>query len=306
MPAPSISVVIPTHNHAGFLPAAVGSVRSQGWPGIEIIVVDDGSTDGTGRVLDELAGDDLRVLRQPKAGAAAARNRGIAESRGDWVAFLDADDYWLPGKLAAQMSALAAGSNERTFAYCGSLVFDGQGVIIEVRPAAPGAMRLDALVWGNTITTGSVVVKRAALFEVGLFDESLNVLGEDWDLWLRLAASYEGACVPEPLVAIRYVYFHDKYRVRSFEAATRRVLSRLFASLRGRRDLARFARRRRIIASWHQSVLAKNYLECGERAGFLRCGALCLAAHPVRGWYYLTPGRIFGVRIKGSPALGRK
>ena len=304
--AASISVIIPTYNHARFLPAAVGSARAQGWPGLEIIVVDDGSTDDTQRVLSDLAGDDLRSITQTRSGAAAARNRAIKESRGEFVAFLDADDYWLPGKLEAQMRVFELGSRDRVFVYCGSLIVDDKGDTIDARPAAGSDLLLGKLVWENVLTTGSLIIKRSALFDVGMFDESLDTLGEDWDLWLRLAMRYEGACVPDPLVAIRYRYFHDKYRVRTFEASTRRVLSRLFDTLRGQRDLGRLARRENQIMSWHESVLAKNYLECGERLSFLRCAARSVMSDPIRSWYYLAPGRIFGRRFKGSPALGRK
>jgi glycosyltransferase involved in cell wall biosynthesis len=275
-------------------------VRAQGWPGLEIVVVDNGSTDDTERVLCELEGGDLRCLSQPKAGAAAARNLGIRESGGDLVAFLDADDRWLPGKLDAQTRALACG--DYAFAYCGSLLVDEGGETRGLRLAAPGGSRLEELVWGNPIATPSVVVSRAALYEVGLFDESLNTLGEDWDLWLRLAAAgFRGACVAEPLVAIRLGDFHGKYRVRDFERATLRIVSRLFDTAAARPDLAHVSRLKSRVVSWHQSVLAKNYLEVGGLSDFLRCAARCVAAHPLLGWYYLAPGRLFGARFKGTP-----
>ena len=296
-----ISVIIPNHNHAEFLPAAVMSVRAQGWAGLEIIVIDDGSTDDTERVLGELAGDDLRSYRQQRAGAAAARNRGIRESGGDWIAFLDADDYWLPGKLDAQMCVLEDGVRDNAFAYCGSLLIDEKGDLRGERPATARESSLEELMWGNQIANSSVVVSKAALYNVGLFDESLNTLGEDWDLWLRLAASgCGGTCVAEPLVAIRQSNFRGKYRVRSFELATVRIISRFFQSLAGRPDFAHLIRRRHRVISWHQSVLAKNYLEGGELSDFLRCGAFCLRAHPLMGWYYLVPGRIFGGRLKAT------
>ena len=90
---PSVTVVIPTYNLAALLPEAIASVRAQQWPKLEIIVVDDGSTDNTESVLRDLARDgDLRWFRQDNAGAAAARNRGVANATGEWIAFLDADD----------------------------------------------------------------------------------------------------------------------------------------------------------------------------------------------------------------------
>src|SRR6185503_19403908 len=102
-----ISVVMPVHNHARFIRRAVESVRAQNRSDVEVLIVDDGSTADSETVVNALASNgDLRFFSQDNAGAASARNRGIAEARGEWIAFLDADDVWLPGKLAAQFDAI--------------------------------------------------------------------------------------------------------------------------------------------------------------------------------------------------------
>jgi glycosyltransferase involved in cell wall biosynthesis len=108
MNAETVSVVIPCYNGARFLRDTVGSVLAQTLPPLEVIVVDDGSTDDSAAVAESF-GSPVRVIRQPNRGESVARNRGIAEARGDWVAFLDADDLWLPEKLAEQAKLMAPG-----------------------------------------------------------------------------------------------------------------------------------------------------------------------------------------------------
>ena len=103
---PVLSVVIPAYNNASTLAEAIASVRSQDVPCPEIIVVDDGSSDATNQVIDDLAGHDLRLIRQPNGGPGAARNTGITAARGEWIAFLDGDDLWLPSKLELQLAAI--------------------------------------------------------------------------------------------------------------------------------------------------------------------------------------------------------
>lgn len=301
--APKISVVVPAYNHSRFLAAAIRSVRAQGQPDVEIVVIDDGSADDTARVLNDLAGPDLRTIKQQHAGPAAARNRGIRESRGEWVALLDADDYWLPGKLAAQLLALE-GDSTSSFAYCGALIVDDEGKTLQIRRAEPHSCLVHKLVWGNLMITSSMVVRRSALIDVGLFSESLKTLGEDWDVWLRLAANYQGACVPDPLVAMRFSFFDDKYPAQELEFATLEVIRRFFKSLDDRRDLASLAGQKNQITSWHLSVIAKSHLERWRLIDFFRCGAQCILAHPTEGLRYLLPTHPFG-NGRGDKLKGR-
>jgi glycosyltransferase involved in cell wall biosynthesis len=287
---PRVSVVIPTYQHGRYLGRAVASVRAQGRDDLEIVVVDDGSTDETPRVLAELAGPDLRAIRVSHAGRTAARNRGIRESRGEWVAFLDADDRWLPGKLDAQMRALARAGDAAAFTYGGSAMVDDDGEVRSLRPATP-ACTPATLVWGNQVPTSSVVARRSALTAVGLFDESLPSLSEDWDLWLRLATAGEAVPVEEIVIAERLSRFDDKYSVRDLERATVHLVDRFFGTLAGARaDLRALAPLRRRVRSWHLAGLAKSYLRRGRVADFARCGARSVASHPLGCWYLLRPG----------------
>jgi glycosyltransferase involved in cell wall biosynthesis len=206
MTVPAVSVVIAAHNQAAWLDQAIASVRAQHREDWELVVVDDGSTDGTAEVVAR-HGDDprIRCLRQARQERAAARNRGIAESSGDLVAFLDADDVWLPEKLARQLAVLA---EEPGAAFCYTLArfIDAQGNPLPVRKP-PHALRgriFPQLMRANRIILSSVVVRRAALEQVGLFDPTIRPLRcEDWDLWLRLARGFSVAVVDEELTLYR-------------------------------------------------------------------------------------------------------
>lgn len=207
MPSPTVSVVIPTYNRARFLPAAVASVRAQTYPCAEIVIVDDGSTDDTADVVAGL-GPGIRYIWQANAGPAAARNRGIHEATGDYVAFLDTDDRWLPEKTALQVAVLQRESTvalvsadmaieDETGTMQVTSNFQHRGlqtmfVELDGRPI-PDAPRL--LLKINFINTSTAIARRSVLLALNGFDERLRY-GEDLELWLRIAAQHGIACVP--------------------------------------------------------------------------------------------------------------
>jgi glycosyltransferase involved in cell wall biosynthesis len=201
--APAASVVIPAYNAAWCVGKAVDSVLAQRGCDFEVIVVDDGSTDDTAAVLARF-GDAIRVVRQRNQGLSAARNAGIRAARGEFVAFLDADDWWLPGKLAPQL-ALLRGRPEVGFCSCAARVEDPEGRLLNLWPAPRWQGPFLVHLFGSAADvagSGSAVVARRTLFDrVGGFDESLRSL-EDIDMWMRLAAVADYACLDEPLVVI--------------------------------------------------------------------------------------------------------
>lgn len=207
-PPPLVSVVIPARDAAPTLRRAIASVQAQDWRPLEIIVVDDASRDGTAAVAEACAAEDpapLRLLRHAaRLGAAAARNGGIAAARGEIIAFQDADDEWLPGKLARQLALLTA-PPPPVFVACGCSFIDTEGR--DLGPlyggAVPGAgpRAWPGLLARNTIGTPSVVAWRAAIEAAGGFDESLPV-AEDQDLWIRLAMQGSLGYLDEPLVRV--------------------------------------------------------------------------------------------------------
>ncbi|ROR29631.1 glycosyltransferase [Inmirania thermothiophila] len=202
--AARITVVVPAFNAARWIRRAIDSVLAQTHRPDEIVVVDDGSTDETPDILAGY-GDRIRVVRQDNRGLPAARNAGIAAARGDLIAFLDADDWWRPGKLAAQL-ALMRERPEVGFCSTEATVVDDDGTEVGRWrcPPCEGAI-LEAIFERHATVAGSgsaVLVRREVLERAGRFDETLPAL-EDIDLWMRLAAISAYACVAEPLVVIR-------------------------------------------------------------------------------------------------------
>ena len=192
----TISVIIPAYNRARELRNAIDSALAQTRLPIEVIVVDDGSTDETPEVLARY-GDRIRVVRQSNQGVAAARNAGIAIARGDLLAFLDSDDVWLPRKLELQAARFDADA-ELGLVHCGA-DFEGTGVNVDGLEGwvASEILRLDRSV---IVAHGSgVMVPRRVAEELGGFDARMRV-SEDWDFCYRVATRYRIGFVAEALV----------------------------------------------------------------------------------------------------------
>lgn len=219
-----VSVIVPTYNRAHLLPGCIASVLTQSYRPVEIIIVDDGSGDSTERVARSFP-RHVRYIRQENQGVSAARNTGLRAARGDFVAFLDSDDRWLPFKLALQVAFLAA-HPDVGMVWTDMAAIDPDGRVIEpaylrtmysayrrVRPEdalapagtvarywseAPGGMSeqrcyrgdlFAAMLAGNLVHTSTVLLRRRRQVEVGGFDETLRTSGEDYDYHLRTAAA---------------------------------------------------------------------------------------------------------------------
>jgi glycosyltransferase involved in cell wall biosynthesis len=203
---PAVSIVLPTHDQAHWLDGAIDTVRRQTFTDWELLVVDDGSTDDTPAAVARHAGDPrIRYLPGPRVERAAARNRGIAASTGELVAFLDADDRWLPEKLARQVDALAAAPSAG-FCYTPARFVDADDRPLPIRkpPHTVHGNLFPALMRGNLIIIASVVARRRCLEEIGGFDDTLPVYGcEDWDVWLRIARRHPVTVVDDELTLYR-------------------------------------------------------------------------------------------------------
>ena len=194
-----ISVIIPVHNRRCWVGRAIRSVRRQTLTDCEILVVDDGSTDGTGEVVVREFGTEVQVLTQPKnLGVSAARNRGILESTAEWVALLDSDDEWMPAKVERQLRALRSTghrvchTNERWIR---------NGVRVNQRKHHQkygGDIYLRALPL-CAMSPSSIIVHRSVFDDVGLFDESLPAC-EDYELFLRVTNRYSVTFIDEELI----------------------------------------------------------------------------------------------------------
>lgn len=195
---PKISVIIPCYNAERYIVSAISSVLAQNWPNLEIVVVDDGSSDRSAELICA-SFPEVRLVQQRNQGIAVARNHGIACAQGDWIAFLDADDVWLPGKLQAQWDTLSAVPGARmchtAFEFWTSTEPSPEPAFLAALQSRSGDRRrwfgvsgwiypqllLDCAVW-----TSTVLVHRSVFSEVGQFDQSLRI-GEDYDLWLRIS-----------------------------------------------------------------------------------------------------------------------
>jgi glycosyltransferase involved in cell wall biosynthesis len=201
-----VSAIIPTFNSANYLRDAINSALDQTYSALEVIVIDDGSTDETVSVIKSFA-DRVIYIRQEQSGPSSARNRGIATATGEYVAFLDADDIWLPSKLEKQLHALQQ-EPEAGLVYSRSVDFDDStGEELRFYPKEMhSGMLFDLLLIAPLLLLSSVVVRTRVLKELGGFDEGLRT-AEDTHLYLRIAQNYRIIGVPDILVKRR---IHDR------------------------------------------------------------------------------------------------
>jgi glycosyltransferase involved in cell wall biosynthesis len=196
-----ISAIIPTYNRLLHLERAIGSVLAQRRACGELIVVDDGSTDETPALVERLAADSnvaVRLLRQENRGAAAARNLGIRSARGNLLAFLDSDDWWLPNKLALQAAVMAA-RPDVLISHTREIWFRRGQRVNQKKKHDPPHGDIFAASLGMCVVGMSTVMARRELFDrYGLFDEELPCC-EDYDLWLRVGCREPFVLVPEAL-----------------------------------------------------------------------------------------------------------
>lgn len=201
--APTVSVVIPAFNAAWCVRKAVDSVLAQTYRDFELIVVDDGSTDDTPQVLAQY-GDAIHVVRQSNRGMGGARNAGIRAATGEFLAFLDSDDWWLPQKLERQV-ALMRQSPKVGFSSCAARVQDPEGREVNLWkcPGWKGAFIVHLFSSGADVpgSSSAVIARRQLVLDAGGFDESLRG-AEDPDLWMRLAAVTDYACLDDPMTVV--------------------------------------------------------------------------------------------------------
>jgi glycosyltransferase involved in cell wall biosynthesis len=275
MTLPTVSVVIPAYRAARTIAAAVGSALAQTCPPTEVVVVDDGSPDDIAGALVRYA-CRVTLIRQPNSGVAAARNRGVAATRGDVVAFLDADDLWHPRKLELQLEALRD-HPDLALLGTGTVTWPGTFPAFPARPERRlSVVPLDRLVVRNPFVTSSVVVRRTALARAGEFDPALHG-PEDHDLWLRVAEHSAVANLDLPLTGYRDAHGSLSKHAAQMQAGMRAILASL-----DRRDVWRGRRllRCRAYAYFHYSS-AYMYRAAGRPAAAVGNSLLSLAWYPL-------------------------
>jgi glycosyltransferase involved in cell wall biosynthesis len=266
------SIIIPTYNRAHCIARAVESVRAQGVRDLEVLIGDDASTDGTVDLARRVFPDLLAARLERNSGAAAARNAALRVARGEFLAFLDSDDEWLPGKLGAQLAFLE--SHPEVAACATSHVFcrrDGVRRDVVVENAGDWSRRLQA---GQPFHGASTpVVRRAVLESVGLQDESLRVL-EDWDWMLRIAQRHTIHVLPEPLAVI-----HEN---GPSDADQTLISTKRFLEKHDGAFLEFGAGHRRELVSQHWENAARSFFRHGRNREGMGCLAKALAVAPRR------------------------
>ncbi|HUO84574.1 MAG TPA: glycosyltransferase [Thermoanaerobaculia bacterium] len=282
MSSPFISVVIPVRDRAATLERAIESVLTQTVPPGEVIVVDDGSEDGSAAVAEGF-GPPVRVLRQPPTGVYAARNRGIEASRGELIAFLDSDDVWLPMRLECELPLLEDPSVGLVFGN-GRVVDRRKGKrrrlppsLFLITPPRRGDLARH-LVWGNCIPTGSVLVRRECFERTGPFRTTAR-LSADYAKWMEIALNYRIDFVEGPV--FEYVIHENNIsadvetsleaRLGLFEAMARErtgagereLLEHLCFNLRIHRVISAVRRRSVRLVGSRLAELARSAPHCG-------------------------------------------
>jgi glycosyltransferase involved in cell wall biosynthesis len=260
-----VSAVIPCYNYGRYLARAIDSILAQTYPVSEIIVVDDGSTDNTREVALSYA-DRVRYIFQQNRGPSAARNRGIRAASGEWIAILDADDWWMPEKTELQL-ATARSEPKVVLVYCNAWAVMPDGAQSPWESADPRNL-WPWLRRTNCVSNGSVaMIRRDVLLESGGFDESVTGC-EDWDMWVRLGLKLRGpfARRPERLAAIHLTPHSVSTDPEQMLNNTSLILeSTLLYGLKG---WARWSERRRIwaVQLTHAAIDARVQGLCAERS----------------------------------------
>jgi glycosyltransferase involved in cell wall biosynthesis len=274
--SPAVTVVIPSYNYAGFVDRAVRSVLEQTVPPREVIVVDDGSSDDTLDVLRQF-GAAVRVERQENRGVASTRNRGAALATSELLAFLDADDEWLPEKLERQLAAFEE-EPDVGLVHCAVRVVDVDGQLLTVHDdGRAGWLAEDLLLHKPAVVmpASTGIVPTAVFRSVGGFDERLSTAA-DWELCLRIALRCRVAFVPDPLVSYRV---HPEGMHFNLAAQEHDVVLGLKKAFAAHPELRRL---RRASLSSLFTILAGSYLAQGDKARALRYGAKSIIMTPSR------------------------
>lgn len=297
---PRVSVVIPTYNRAAYIGEAIESALDQTVRDLEIIVVDDGSSDRTAEIVGSY-GNRIRYVRQENRERAAARNTGIRMASGERIALLDSDDAWLPNHIAACDEALRRDPRAGV-AYSRAVLVDEAGRLLTPMPAAmPSGDLLHQILSSCDIgaTSSSTLIRREVFDSVGLFDEVRELSGsEDWVMWARIATRYEFVAVPEITAKLRVHGANTRGNAPGMERSSLKAVDVLFSAygtdsrLRGYEGVARAA---------VYTLIAINYYGEGDMSRsrhFLRravaaCPSYCLN----RRWSFTLLRTLLGARL---------
>lgn len=296
-----VSVIIPTYNRSALVTRAVDSALAQTYRAIEIIVIDDGSIDGTAEMLANYA-SRIRMIRQTNKGRSSARNRGLHAARGQYIAFLDSDDFWARDKISRQVAALTR-HGDADVCYTWAVVVDmARHFLRAFGPTAEGDV-FERLYTNNFLTLCTVMARRACFFRDSslavAFDPALTA-GEDWKLWLQLATAHRFCCVPE-FLAFYTDHPHGTYQSEAGDrlAADSRAIESFLREDPALRSRLKMMGRRADAAM--QNRIAYSHGRRGERGRALREYIRALKADP---WFWPIYAGVLQV-ILGRSAVDR-
>jgi len=267
-----ISIIIPTFNRRDYIPIALDSVLKQTYKDYEIIIIDDGSNDDTKEVLKSYQGN-IRYFYQDNSGIPTTRNKGIREARGEYIAFLDSDDYWLPEKLERQIECFSKNPHYGMVATrCSSIRPDGR-LREKNRPGKSGWVLID-LFKANFIRTSSAMIKKECFDKVEMFDESLPEC-EEYDLWLRIARKYPVGFINDPLT----VYTDNPEGVSTDSLVGRLLRLKVLEKDYLKECIPSPIYRKRLASNYH--YVGRHYLNRGEKIEGRKYLKDALALNPV-------------------------
>jgi glycosyltransferase involved in cell wall biosynthesis len=304
--SPAVSVAMATYNYDRYLPGAVESVLAQTWEDWELVVIDDGSTDATPEVMAPYLSDPrVHYHRRPHLGPAAAKSEAVRRSRAPLVAFLDADDVWLPQKLERQL-ALFRADPDVGVVYSRRWLIDPHGEYLEyAQPLLHRGWVLEALFRTNFVCFSSAMARRDILQEVGLFDEQLG-LAIDYDLWLRMALRCRFDYVDAPLVKYRTGHPSLSSRTEERLLTVTQIMRRFLEEQGGRLALdPGVVRRAQAETCYHIGLARRNRSRWAALPWYLR--ALLLSPGYTPAWRGLAalplpePARRWLRRATGRP-----
>lgn len=289
-----ISVIIPAYNAEKYLREAVNSALAQTYSEREIIIVDDGSTDDTYQILAEY-GDAIRIVRQKNQGSAAACNAGVAVAQGEWIAFLDADDVWLPEKLTRQIEHCGTSAISHTDSICFGGDLPSEVLRSNFESPYSGNV-LQKLLIRNFITKSTVLMRRQVFQDLGGFDTSYIAV-EDWPFFLQVCAKHELGYLPEAMVRYRVHKKSKSMQGRKTLVDHLRVINSAFDT----QGVGRFSPelRHKALASSYQ-VNCHYSAESGDWPFAIYCALQALRYEPaaIRTWKNLIKSALIPLGVQ--------
>jgi glycosyltransferase involved in cell wall biosynthesis len=277
---PLVSVIIPNYNYAKYLREAVDSVLSQTYQHIEIIVVDDGSKDKSREIIESY-GEKIKSILQKNQGVSAARNNGVAESKGEYIAFLDADDAWLPAKIEMEMEMFVADPEIGMVHVSIVEMGDAGNRLLERMDGMAGWISEEFLRFERPVVLGGgsgILVRRNAFDEVGGFDTRLST-SADWDFFYQVSSRFKVAFVPEILLKYRIHGSNMHGNIKVMEHDMMLGYEKAFAN-------GAKANRRQCYGNLHK-VLAGSYFRSGQYLEFVRHAMISIFKTPSNFGYFV-------------------